>query len=154
MVGEVFASLNAVKTAFDIAKGLKDITDAAARNAAVIELQEHIISAQAAQSALVERVRELEKEVANFETWKADKQQYELKYLGLGAHAYMLKPDARGTKPPHWICTHCYGDRRTEIIQYTSIGGVTGFFCPACHNKIEPSHEAMNADTASFKWLD
>jgi len=42
MVGEVFAGLGAIKTAFDIAKGLKDIDDAARRNAAVIELQQKI----------------------------------------------------------------------------------------------------------------
>lgn len=31
MVGEVFAELGALKTAFDIAKGLKDIDDATGR---------------------------------------------------------------------------------------------------------------------------
>ena len=46
MVGEVFAGLSALKTAFDIAKGLKDIDDATRRNAAVIELQEKILLAQ------------------------------------------------------------------------------------------------------------
>jgi hypothetical protein len=41
MVGEAFAGLGAIRTDFDIAKGLKDIDDAARRNAAVIELQEN-----------------------------------------------------------------------------------------------------------------
>jgi len=50
VVGEVFAGLGALKTAFDIAKGLKDIDDAARRNAAVIELQEKILAAREAQS--------------------------------------------------------------------------------------------------------
>ena len=45
MVGEVFAGIGALKTAFDIAKGLKDIDDATRRNAAVIELQEKILTA-------------------------------------------------------------------------------------------------------------
>src|SRR5262249_3392802 len=58
MVGEVFAGLGAIKTAFDIAKGLKDIDDAARRNAAVIELQEKILAAQQEQMALVERITE------------------------------------------------------------------------------------------------
>ena len=59
MVAEVFAGIGALKAAFDIAKGLKDIDDAARRNAAVIELQEKILSAQSAQSDLVQRIREL-----------------------------------------------------------------------------------------------
>ena len=62
----------------DIAKGLKDINDAAARNLAVIELQEKILAAHTAQAALVERVGELEKEMARFETWDAEKQRYRL----------------------------------------------------------------------------
>jgi len=41
MAGEVIASLSIFKTLLDMAKGLKDINDAAVRNAAVIELQEH-----------------------------------------------------------------------------------------------------------------
>jgi hypothetical protein len=50
MAGEIFAGLSAIKTAFDIAKGLKDIDDATRRNAAVIELQEKILAAQEAIS--------------------------------------------------------------------------------------------------------
>ncbi len=61
MVAEVFAGQGALKTAFDIAKGLKDINDATVRNAAVIELQEKLLAAQAAQASLVEHIGELEK---------------------------------------------------------------------------------------------
>jgi uncharacterized protein YlxW (UPF0749 family) len=82
MAGEVFAGSSALKSALDIAKGLKDIADATARNAAVIELQEQILSAQAAQFTLLERISGLEKEVASLKTWEADKQRYELKDLG------------------------------------------------------------------------
>ena len=46
MVGEVFAGLQAIKTAFDIAKTLKDLDSATARNTAVIELQRQILTAQ------------------------------------------------------------------------------------------------------------
>jgi uncharacterized coiled-coil DUF342 family protein len=91
MVGEALAGLSAIKTAFDIAKGLKDIDNATSRNAAVIELQEKILAAREAQSALLDRVGTLEKEVARFETWEREKQRYELKSLGWGAFARMLK---------------------------------------------------------------
>jgi hypothetical protein len=60
-VAGIYGGISAFKAAFDIAKGLKDINDAAQRNAAVIELQEKILSAQAAQAALIERVHDLEK---------------------------------------------------------------------------------------------
>lgn len=78
MVAEVFAGLSAIKSAFDIAKGLKDIDDASRRNAAVIELQEKILAAQQAQTTLIETVRELKARVAELETWEAEKERYEL----------------------------------------------------------------------------
>jgi hypothetical protein len=65
MVAEVYATLGAFKAMFDMAKGLKDINDAAIRNGAVIALQEQILTAQAAQSTLIDRVNDLEKEVAD-----------------------------------------------------------------------------------------
>jgi hypothetical protein len=156
MVGEVFAGLGAIKTALELVKGLKDIDDAARRNAAVIELQEKILAAQEAQTALLERISALKKEVADFETWNAEKEQYELKKLGGGALTYMLKRDARGTKPPHWVCAHCYGERRISIIQYTSIkkGAGNGYFCPARHNEIKPSQDVFDAGAATYRWLD
>jgi hypothetical protein len=61
MISEAMMGASALKTAFDMAKGLKDISDATIRNAAVIELQEKILSAQEAQFARVKRVDELEK---------------------------------------------------------------------------------------------
>lgn len=154
MVAEVYAGLSAIKTAFDIAKGLKDIHDATVRNAAVIELQEKILSAQEAQATLVDRVRELEKEVADFETWKAEKERYELKALGWNAFAYMLKPDARGSEPPHWVCANCFGQNRISVVQHTSIkrGEGIGFFCPACRAEIRPADRAF--DSGRIKWLD
>src|SRR6516162_2494056 len=103
MVGEVFAGLGAIKTAFDIAKGLKDIDDAARRNAAVIELQEKILTAQQAQMALVERIDELEKEVASFEAWAREKKRYKLTDYGGGTFAYALKPEEAQGEPPHRI---------------------------------------------------
>ena len=119
MAAELFASLSAFKTMFDMAKGLKDINNAAVRNAAVIELQEQILAAQAAQTELVEKVSELEKQVSGFEAWDAEKQRYELKDIQGGAVAYMLKPDARGTEPPHWLCPNCYAQSKKAFFQPT-----------------------------------
>jgi|HubBroStandDraft_6_1064221.scaffolds.fasta_scaffold138185_2 hypothetical protein len=140
MVAEAFAGLSAIKTAFDLAKGLKDIDDATRRNAAVIELQEKILTAQVAQSALLERIGELEKEVAHFETWDRDKERYELKDFGWGAFALMLKPEERGAKPPHWICTNCYEHKHIATLQNVMKAGKgMTWTWPSCKNTINPS---------------
>ena len=139
MVGEVFAGLGALKTAFDIAKGLKDIDDATRRNAAVIELQEKILAAREAQSTLLDRVSELEEKVASFETWDAEKQRYELKQLARGgaALAYALKPEAQPSEPFHCICASCYQRRIKSILQFERSLAMYGseeqiLKCPVC----------------------
>ena len=120
MVGEVFAGLGALKTAFDIAKGLKDIDDAARRNAAVIELQEKILAAREAQSALLDRVSELEEKVVSFEKCDTEKERYELKELipASPTFAYTLKPNAQPPEKFHCICATCYQNRIKSILQF------------------------------------
>ena len=115
MVAEVFAGIGALKTAFDLAKGLKDIDDATRRNAAVIELQEKILSAQQSQSALIETVSDLEKEVTALKTWEADKARYELKALAPSVVAYALKDSMSNGEPPHDLCANCYAAEKSPI---------------------------------------
>ncbi|MGO9398295.1 MAG: hypothetical protein ACLP19_10695 [Xanthobacteraceae bacterium] len=142
MVGEVFAGLGALKTAFDIAKGLKDIDDATRRNAAVIELQEKILAAREAQSTLLDRVGELEAEVASFETWDTEKQRYELKQLirGGATFAYTLKPDAQPPETFHCICATCYQRRLKSILQFSRNAFVGSseqiLVCPVCKTEV------------------
>ena len=134
MVSEIFAGLGAFKTMFDIAKGLKDINDAAARNAAVVELQEKILTAQAQQSTLIELVGNLEKQVANFEAWDAEKQRYQLTDFGGGTFAYALKPEMSSGEPSHRICAPCYQKGHKSILQFRheTATGQDKYACPAC----------------------
>jgi hypothetical protein len=115
VASEIAAGLSAFKTMFDMAKALKDMDTAAARNAAVIELQEKIFVAQAAQTSLISRVSELEEQVRSFETWDAEKQRYELHDAGRGIMTYRLKADAQPPEPAHEICPDCY-QRRVKFI--------------------------------------
>lgn len=141
MAGELIAGLGAFKTMLDIAKGLKDINDAATRNAAVIELQEKILAAQAQQATLIERLGELERELAELKNWDAEKQGYELKDIGSGALAYALKETVLGAGSPHYICTNCYAQNHKSILQpqQTNIGRWNFLICPRCDADIWPS---------------
>jgi hypothetical protein len=132
MVAEVFAGLSALKAAFDITKGLKDIDDATRRNAAVIELQEKILSAQAAQAELVEIVGELKKRVTELEDWGTERQRYGLTDVGLGSLAYTLKESIRGTELPHSLCPNCYQRGQKSILQPRTSGHGKELFCPHC----------------------
>ena len=133
VVTETIAGLSAIKTAFDMTKALKDINDAAIRNAAVIELQEKILSAREAQTALLERIDDLEKEVTAFEKWETEKEESELKEIFARTFAYSIKESARGSRPPHLICASCYEDRKKSILQRADAAHL---ICPVCKTRI------------------
>jgi hypothetical protein len=153
MVAEVFGGISALKAALDILKTIKDANDTATRQGIVIKLQEQILSAHESQLALIEQVSSLKEKVTGMEKWETEKQKYELKSLGWGAFALMMKPNARGAAPPHWICTKCYSDGYAEIIQQIRDGGFK-FLCPRCQSRLDPSPDAFEKGTGRLKWID
>jgi Zn finger protein HypA/HybF involved in hydrogenase expression len=146
MAVDLLAGLGVFKSLYDSAKALKDINDATIRNGAIIELQEKILAAREAQAALLERVGELEKEMANFKTWEAEKQKYEMKVLSPGAIVYAFKAQIQGAEPSHYICAHCYEDgkksllqiKRAEKLAAMHFGTKDRYVCPRCHAEVAP----------------
>lgn len=146
-MGSIGAALGSLKAAGEIAKSLIDLHDATKINSKVIELQSVILSAQsgaldaqAAQRTLLDRIGELEEEMARMEAWDAEKQKYELaeRVPGESIFAYRLKEDTKGTEPPHWICATCYERGTKSILQkQPAVGRRTGHHCPACKTTLE-----------------
>jgi hypothetical protein len=151
MAAELIAGLGAIKTAFDIAKGLKNIDDAARRNAAVIELQEKILSAQETQSTLVKRIDELEAKVAGFEQWETEKKRYALTDFGGNSFAHSLKPEAANGEPPHRICPNCYEKQQKAILQFKfrNARGRDIWICNGCKTEFEFGHPAPSRPASS-----
>jgi hypothetical protein len=115
VIAEAITGLGVFKSLYDSAKALKDMNDAAVRNGAAIELQEKILAAREAQATLLERIGSLEKEVADFKTWDAEKQRYVLTDFGSGLLAYSLKDSMANGEPPHHLCAQCYSDNIKSI---------------------------------------
>lgn len=132
MVAELMTGLGLFNSLLNMAKGLKDMNDAAVRNAAVIELQEGILAAQAQQAALTDQVRQLEEKVRSFEKWGAEKQRYKLTDYGGGTFAYALKPEKSHGEPPHRLCATCYEQGIKSILQHK--GSSSGRELVGCHN--------------------
>jgi hypothetical protein len=134
MASELLAGLSIFKSMFDIAKGLKDVSDAVARNAVAIELQEKIVAAQLHQSALIQQLDELEKEVADLKTWKAEKQRYALTDFGGGTYALLLRPEMSNGEPPHRLCATCYQKEQKFILHFQGKDAFSRdlFVCHGC----------------------
>jgi len=126
VVAEFAASVTSLRAALDIAKAMIGLRDAEAFRSKSIELQETILKAmneaiesREAYAAQIDRIRALEAEVANLKAWGAEKERYELKSVGQGCVAYVLKPEARGTEAPHWLCPNCFAKGEKAFLQAT-----------------------------------
>lgn len=141
-------AIGGLKTAADIAVGLSNLKTMAEVQGKAVELQQVILAAQssalAAQSSqfeLVQRIRDLEKEVAEAKAWNEQKQRYALVPVWEGAVAYALKRESSASEPPHWICTHCYEDGRRSILNDKTLYPTKGphqlvLECPRCKSQL------------------
>ena len=118
MVAEVFAGIAGLKSVMDVLKGFKDINDANTRNAVAVDLQQKILAAYQSQTELAEQVRNLEKEIAKFKNWEAEKDRYVLTDYGSGSFAYSLKLEKANGEPMHKICANCYAKDQKSILQF------------------------------------
>jgi hypothetical protein len=136
VVTETIAGLSAVKTAFDMAKALQGIHDAAARDRAVIDLQKEILSAQSAQFELMERVRNLEANLATLEAQRSQLRRYQLKDFGGNTFAYELKESEANGEPAHRACPTCYQKGNISVLQFShNESGQDWYECPACEDR-------------------
>jgi hypothetical protein len=142
MVGEIFAGVSAFNGLLNAAKALRDMDNAMARNTAVIELQGQILAAQEDYAKLRQTVSALEAEVASLKAWDAEKARYELKKLETGAVVYMLKPEERGSEPPHWLYPNCYANGKKGFLQPTGVhvGRNWMYKCTQCSNQSGCEH--------------
>lgn len=136
----IAGTMSSLKSAYDLSKAMIGIRDAKVLNDKVIELQGVILAAQSSamaahsdQLALLERVGELEKKVADMEAWETEKQKYRLEAVTPAVFAYVLKSDAGSPEPPHWLCTACYQNSKKSILSATSRMGTHNVWkCPRC----------------------
>lgn len=108
----------------DIAKGLISLQTLAEVQSRAIDLNQKIIDAQhqifeanATQATLIERIRELESQLARMKDWEAQKQRYELAAPSAGCMVYALKKAMSKGQPPHYLCVACFQKGETSILQ-------------------------------------
>jgi hypothetical protein len=140
----VGAAVSSLRAAGDIAKGLISLHTMAEVQAKAIELNEKIIDAQhrifetnAAQSELIERVRELEGQIARMKDWDAQRQRYKLAAPFAGCMVYAVQKAMSEGEPAHYLCAACFKKGKPSVLQ--SIEGSRGkggarssFYCRDC----------------------
>lgn len=128
----------ALSSAFEIAKGLKNIDDRVKLNAAVIELQEKILSAQQASTESKSKLAEMERRLGELEEWESTAKRYALKDFGCQTFAYQSKAESLNGGPSHLACPNCFQMKRLSVLQYhDTYYGRKQFWCLACSSKID-----------------
>jgi len=125
MLTEIATGVQSLNAAMTLLKTLNAASNQAAINEVKLELQGRIFeardalsAAQDAQTAVLERVRDLEQEIVRLKDWEGEKQNYELQAVDHGAFAYMEKEGVDSGKPPHWLCTNCFEQGHPSILQF------------------------------------
>ena len=123
---EITAAVTSIRAAYDLTKAMISLRDAdllagQARelNTLLLDVLDKGISAREAQAAQLDEIRALKAEIADLKAWDAEKKRYELKSVGTGATVYVLKPDERGSEPPHWLCPNCFAQSKKSFFQST-----------------------------------
>lgn len=144
-MASIAAAATSLKAAADIAKGLSELKSATEFQSKAIDLQREILAAQSSaltaqseQFSMLEKIRELEREVARVTAWDQVKQRYELHEPTPGTFVYALKAENKGAQPSHWICAHCYNDGAASILQLKTAGVSNDhYLCPKCKTEFK-----------------
>lgn len=140
-VSAIAGMMTALKGAKDIATAMKDVRDGVILQEKVIELNGKILDAQSSafiandeRTALIQKVGDLERRVADLETWNAEKEKYQLTDVGDGVVAYRLKEDMETGEAPHLLCANCYQNGKKSFLQATQELRMRRrvHLCPAC----------------------
>lgn len=154
LIDGTFTGLKAVA---EIAKGLvelKSITDVKAKaielQSAILAAQSSALSANADLARAVAEMQALKDELARIKAWDEQKQRYRLVSPWSGAVAYALREAAKGSDPPHWICTKCFEDGRRSILNpQMDKEHWFSYVCPVCKASIRTgSRSASQAEYA------
>ena len=127
-VPSIAPAISGLKSAAEIAramKGLHDLADVQTKvidlQSAILEAQSNALTAQSEQFTMIQRINDLEKELAQAKAWKEEKERYQLITPWNGCHVYALKESSKGTDPPHWVCPHCFDDAKKSMLHDAEI---------------------------------
>jgi hypothetical protein len=116
MVGEVFAGIGALKSAFDLARGLKEIDDKTKLNAAIIDLQQTILDAQAVQQELLTKSAQLQARVDELESWDEERKKYSLYTVTQSVQVYAPPIEGDAQRPTTMLCPSCFNFKSKSLL--------------------------------------
>jgi hypothetical protein len=140
-IAAIAGAASALKSAYDLSKAALSAHDDSVVRAKVSEMQGEIsaalasaITAQTEHLAALDRVRDLERELAQLKAWEVEKQRYQMERLPPGVIVYTLKQEGvNAGEVPHSICPTCYHRGKKSLLHSDQPGnGVYNLTCHEC----------------------
>jgi hypothetical protein len=144
MYAEISSAIASVKTAIDIAKAAKGLSNYNELVSALSEVNAKLMSAtgvalasQEKQASLVDEVSTLKRKLMDFEGWETKSKDYVLQAVGVREQhfAQIYKPPMHSLQARHWACAKCFQERKVYIL---SAHGMHNYKCPNCEAEIGP----------------
>lgn len=141
------------KLAADIAAA----SDAAKRNALLIEFQKSLIEAQSTtfseqlkNASLLSRNQELEAECARLKDWSAELTEYELSEFSHGMFCRIERGNTQELKSALKYCATCFDNGKKSLLQLqTGEMRKRGLNCPNCKTTLWLFHNVFTDEIAS-----
>ena len=131
-----------------LATDLVSTSDAAKRNAQLIEFQNALIglqsliaSVQQENATLIRQKSDAEEDLKRMKNWDAQKQRYKLAAPFAGCMVYALQKSMSNGEPPHYLCAACFQKGEPSILQSreakrTKEGrDCSLFYCSVCRSE-------------------
>lgn len=140
-IGAALSSFNTLKNIAQSMVALHDSQTVQSKviefNGALIDAQTKIFAVNEERTTLIDRVRELEKQVADLKAWEAEKQRYEMVALAPNVIAYAAKEAMRGSEPMHLFCGNCFNKGQKLFLQQTIRGDeYDRYRCNGCSEEL------------------
>lgn len=103
---------------------------------AVLDAQQRMFEVQTSHAEMAEKVRQLEEELAKYQSWEHEKERYALQQTESGGLVYRLKPGMENGEVPHDLCPQCYQERVKSILQPSSNRTHQMLVCHRCSSEI------------------
>ncbi|CAH1386556.1 hypothetical protein [Candidatus Nitrotoga sp. M5] len=154
-ISSITAITTALKGALDITKGIASLHNHAELSALSIELNSKLIEAQQAifavndeRQRLIDKVRELEDQIAQSSEWESEKTRYQLMspWPGQPVSVYHLKKSHANGDEPHWLCPNCFQQKSKSVLNTNQKKGErVHFVCSVCNASINTGWNGIGA---------
>ena len=130
MIAELSAIVTGTKASIEIASGLIGLKNEADRVQAVLDIQQHLVTAQKTALQLQETIQQLHDRIADLEKFEAS--NYELVELENNGHRFSGRKAYRELSTRLFFCPTCFAERKLGQIQFNEDGDYANE-CGICH---------------------